>query len=78
MVIPGVLAVNLWEEASGLDPEAVHEWRFVELLNIIVVTERCMRIRSQIGELGFTYWCVIMRYETTGVDPRPRVVIRGG
>jgi hypothetical protein len=25
MVIPGVLAVNPWEEASGLDPEAVHE-----------------------------------------------------
>jgi hypothetical protein len=24
MEIPGVLAVNPWEEASGLDPEAVH------------------------------------------------------
>jgi hypothetical protein len=24
MVIQGVLAVNPWEEASGLDPEAVH------------------------------------------------------
>ena len=26
MVKQGVLAVNPWEEASGLDPEAVHSY----------------------------------------------------
>ena len=27
MVKQGVLAVNPWEDASGLDPEAVHKFR---------------------------------------------------
>lgn len=30
MVKQGVLAANPWEEASGLDPEAVHESRQVD------------------------------------------------
>jgi hypothetical protein len=33
MVKQGVLAVNPWEEASGLDPEAVHVDGFVNFLS---------------------------------------------
>lgn len=38
----------------------------------------CLRIPPRVGKLAFVRWCVVLKHETTGIAPRPRVVVRGG